>query len=190
MATDDPLKLLEGNPFFELFSAEERREISKFSDKILDFNREEIVVRQGLKDPSLYVLLTGEVKVIRDELPGVSLARLKPGAVFGSIPFLPVTPRPTNIVAGTPVAVMKIDRPMLNSLDPMIVNHFKDQFLKVLFHRVENVNIEMTQFKSGLKCVHSACENINKELDNLDPTPQNIKIISNFAVQQLKGLID
>lgn len=185
----DPYVLISSNPFFVECSEAEKQEVSRHSDKIITFNAEEVVVRQGLKDPSLYVLLSGEVSICRNEFPGTTLARLSTGAIFGAIPFLPVVPRPTTVIAATSCSVFKLDRPLLNILAPATVSHFKDQFLKVFYRRMEDMNTEMAQFKSGLKNIYSACEKVNHGLDQMQPIPQNIKVISNLAVERLKGLI-
>ena len=76
-----------------------------------------VIVRQGERDDTLYLILEGELRV-RLEIVGreTVLARLSAGDFFGDIAFLDRGPRSADVVANTHSLVAKITGPAFDQL--------------------------------------------------------------------------
>jgi len=51
------------------------------------------------------------------------------------------------VIAKTKVTVLKIDGYLLKTLDPSILNKFKDHLLRILIKRLDEMNSAMVTFK-------------------------------------------
>jgi len=71
------------------------------------------VVEEGLPGEALFVILEGEARVTRQ---GRSVARLRPGDVFGEISVLDGGRRTATVVARTPLLVLRLYRRDLTKL--------------------------------------------------------------------------
>lgn len=82
--------------------------------ELREYGDGEYVVRQGALDRSMYLLVSGELDVVRrsgnTELPGIHLT---PGAVFGEIGFVHETRRIADVRARGPVTVLRFDHARL-----------------------------------------------------------------------------
>jgi CRP/FNR family cyclic AMP-dependent transcriptional regulator len=97
---------LSGVPLFSSFS---RRHLHRLADSADDvaFRAGEQIVEQGNLGETLFVLLEGQAKVVRD---GRVRARLVPGDFFGEISVLDGGPRTASVVAETPVSALRVFR--------------------------------------------------------------------------------
>jgi NADH dehydrogenase len=76
------------------------------------FDRGEVIFREGERGDRLYIVLDGEVEVVR-RAPGLGeaqLARLGVGECFGEIALVSDRPRTATVRSRTPVNVMTVDR--------------------------------------------------------------------------------
>jgi CRP-like cAMP-binding protein len=92
------------------------------------------VVEEGLPGEALFVILEGEAQVTRR---GRTLARLRPGDVFGEISVLDGGPRTATVVASTPLLVLRLYRRELTKLlqrEPQIAS----RLLKELARRLRS----------------------------------------------------
>lgn len=118
------LSLMDKLSFFGQFTRDEKAEVAGF---------EHIVVRYELgknhhtgdEDTSLFVLLKGEAEVTKVEAPGVTLARLLPGAVLGEISFISKKPRASTVAATNESMVLKMDQEMMDKVGPAIREKIK-----------------------------------------------------------------
>ena len=60
--------------------------------------------------------------------------------MFGEVPLITGKSRSTNVIAKKKVVVLKMDRYLLKTLDPAILNKFKDHLLKILIGRLDEMN--------------------------------------------------
>lgn len=67
----------------------------------------DVLVRQGDVGDAFYVLGSGQVDVVQDE---ITLHRLDPGEYFGEIALLEDVPRTASVVARTPVRAFRLDQ--------------------------------------------------------------------------------
>jgi len=87
--------------------------------------RGEVVMRQGTYGTALYVILRGEVSVVREvPPPRVTLARLRTGAFFGEMSLITNFPRSATVIAETDLDVLVVPRRQVSELcvaDPNIL---------------------------------------------------------------------
>jgi len=109
------------SPLFENMSDEERSAV--VGQMVLEtFENDEIVIREGDVGSSLYVIVTGEVKVFGKNPRGepVYLAALKEGDFFGEVSVLTGKPRTATISAAVRSELLRLDK---ESLDVVIERH-------------------------------------------------------------------
>ena len=107
----------------------------------------EHIILQGEKDSTIFVLLKGSLAITKDEVLDAELNTLNLGAMFREVPLNTGKSRSTNVIAKKKVVVLKMDSYLLKTLDPAILNKFKDHLLKILIGRLDDMNIVMAAFK-------------------------------------------
>ena len=96
-------------------------------------------------------MLKGTLAITKNEVPDAKLNTLKAGSMFGEVPLITGKSRSTNVIAKNKVVVLKIDGYLLKTLDPAILNKFKDHLIKVLIKRLDEMNSSMAAFKVGFE---------------------------------------
>jgi len=86
--------------------------------KTIEFEPEEIILREGAIGENLYLILEGEVEARRGAFsqPGSWHSRIGRGSVLGEIAFLLHVPRSMTVVARTPCKLIEIDQELFNEL--------------------------------------------------------------------------
>lgn len=97
---------LSGVPLFAGFSKRHLQALADAADDVA-FRPGERIVEQGNPGETLFVLLEGQAKVVRD---GKVRTRLIPGDFFGEISVLDAGPRTASVVAETPVSALRLFR--------------------------------------------------------------------------------
>lgn len=78
--------------------------------EIHDFKKGELLVEQDTVGRDMYLILSGEVEVIRkDDGESRILATLKPGQIFGEIGYIRETERTADVVATKDVSALRFD---------------------------------------------------------------------------------
>jgi len=85
--------------FFKEFTSEEKANVTSFTQNFVLFRGGDLIIKQDSNDPSLYILLYGEVELRKNEQPNVVISTLLPGSIFGTIPALPLSPPNKNVIA-------------------------------------------------------------------------------------------
>jgi CRP-like cAMP-binding protein len=109
------------SPLFENMTDDERAAVVE--QMVLEtFDEDEIVIREGDLGSSLYVIVSGEVKVFGKNPRGmpVYLADLKEGDFFGEVSVLTGKPRTATITAATRSELLRLDR---EKLEVIIATH-------------------------------------------------------------------
>ena len=71
----------------------------------------DVLIRQGADALSLFILVSGEVKVTRERAgDALVLARLGPGAIIGEIGVVLDTPYTSSVIAATDLVVLEIGK--------------------------------------------------------------------------------
>jgi putative nucleotidyltransferase with HDIG domain len=130
--------------FFSSFSANEKRRIAADDACFRSYAPGEMLIRQGSRDRSLYIVLSGTVSVAGPAGDTI-LAVLGAGEIFGEMALLTDSRRAANVIAREPVIVLKMDRGPFERLSVQIREKFKDQIIAKLAARLNMANRELTR---------------------------------------------
>jgi Cyclic nucleotide-binding domain len=105
------------SPLFRDFSVDELVAVIQ-GLKLLTYLPKQIVLREGDRGESLFMLTSGTVKAFRKNAQGkqVALAELSEGAFFGEGSILTGKPRTATVVAWEECELLELDRPTLDSI--------------------------------------------------------------------------
>ncbi|HVT02417.1 MAG TPA: cyclic nucleotide-binding domain-containing protein [Thermoanaerobaculia bacterium] len=140
------------SPLFEHLSEEEREAVVR--EMILEqFDEGDIVITEGEVGSSLYVMVSGEVKVFSRGPKGdnVYLAKLGEGDFFGEVSILTGRPRTATITASQRSELLRLDK---EKLDDIVVKHPRvkeilDAFYKRRASHTVEAMIETLRQKKG-----------------------------------------
>ena len=108
--------LVSSSELFRTFGKGSRRKLlERFRAR--DVQRGHVFVSEGTESDGLYVLLSGEVSVVRD---GQELARLKEGEIFGEMSLLQKTPATATVSATRRTSILRLPR---TDFDALILTH-------------------------------------------------------------------
>ena len=93
-----------------------------------------MIVREGDIDTTFFVLLTGSVRVIKNNRKIVTLPT---GACFGEMGAFTTTPRTAHVIAREPSIVLKLDLKVLERESPDLKLKFYQVFIETLIDRLE-----------------------------------------------------
>ena len=176
------------NLFFNGFTSEEKTEITNFTQNLVQHREGDLIVQQDSNDPSLYILLDGEVELRKNEQPDIIISALLSGSIFGTVLALRISPRNKNVIAIRKNLVLRLDRPMLDRLNPAVINKFNVEFIKVLCRRVAEMNIKVAWERGETMRITSAYGMIKDELDKTPSLSKEVRITSNLMYEQLKNI--
>jgi len=147
-------EVLENSPLFNDMSNYQRRKAILISE-LNEFEAGEKLIEQDTSGRNMYLLLSGEVEVIRHNADeSLHLATLKPGQVFGEIGFIRETLRTADVQASTPVSVLRFDYDKLKKdlkLFPNIIAKLNFNISCILGERLADAVESMSQ-KSDSGC--------------------------------------
>jgi Cyclic nucleotide-binding domain len=105
------------SPLFRDFSVDELVAVIQ-GLKLLTYQTKQIILKEGDRGDSLYMLTSGTVKAFRRNAKGkqVLLAELTEGAFFGEGSILTGKPRTATVVAWEECELLELDRPTLDSI--------------------------------------------------------------------------
>ncbi len=146
MNKDDLLKLMDETPFFREMDSAERESLLTFENHWMQFKPQEKILNEDEVDYGFFVLLEGQVSVVRSKPTEISLAQLVPGSMFGEITMKAKRPRTSSIEADEDVSVFKVDGQLLDQLDPKLIIKIKDQIIDLVISRLDEVNNRLSSF--------------------------------------------
>ena len=188
MDTNKIIEHLNRLVFFNGFTSEEKTEVTNFTQNFVQHREGDLIVQQDSNDPSLYILLDGEVELRNNEQPDIIISALLSGSIFGTVLALRISPRNKNVIAIRKSLVLRLDRPMLDRLNPAVINKFNVEFIKVLFRRVAEMNIKVAWERGEIMRITSAYGMIKDELDKTPSLSKEVRITSNLMYEQLKNI--
>jgi CRP/FNR family cyclic AMP-dependent transcriptional regulator len=121
------LPVLEDVPLFAGLSKRHLQRVANLARPVR-FSENAMIVREGAKGDSFYVILDGEAKVV---LPRKSI-RLKPMSFFGEMSLLDGGPRSATVLALTDTLTMRIARAPFMKLikdEPIIAAHIMSELV-------------------------------------------------------------
>ncbi len=103
-------KVLEGSPLFKNMTNYQRRKAVLISE-LSEFEEGDLLVEQGTFGRDMYLILSGEAEVIRQDGRNQShkLATLSPGTIFGEIGYIRETERTADVKALSKISALRFD---------------------------------------------------------------------------------
>ena len=92
-----------------------------------------MVVTEGEIDDTFYILLSGEVKVVKN---GRKIALIEVGKCFGEMAYIGHQPRVANVLAATDCILLKVSAPLLENATESIQLLFFKNFARTLVQRL------------------------------------------------------
>ncbi len=146
MNNDNLLKLMDNVPFFKEMDSAEREGLLAHKKHWMQFKPQEKILKEDEVDYGFFVLLEGQVSVMRSKPAEVSLAQLVAGSIFGEITMKAKRPRTSSIEADEEVSVFKVDNQLMDVLSPELIIKIKDQIIDLVITRLDEVNNRLSSF--------------------------------------------
>jgi CRP-like cAMP-binding protein len=127
-------------PFFGAFTDVEREQMCVAGATLSRHEPGNIIIEEGALENTLFVLLDGQVSVVKESEGKRTLAVLEPGAIFGEVAFSSEHLRTASIIAIDNVTVFALGRERFEALAPVIRNKILDQILQVLHRRLSHMD--------------------------------------------------
>jgi tetratricopeptide (TPR) repeat protein len=140
----DAYSHLKNIPIFAELAAQDMRELYRACDDV-SFVDQQVIIEQGVPGPGLFVIIQGQVRVLRGDAMGVTeLARLQPGSYVGELSLIDAAPTSARVVADGTVLGLRISRDRFNQY---VLNHetaaFRifQLFARTLAERLRTANL-------------------------------------------------
>ncbi len=137
---------MDETPFFKEMDKVEREVLLAYENHWMQFKLQEKILKEDEVVYGFFVLLEGDVSVMRSKPAEVSLAQLVPGAIFGEITLKAKRPRTSSIEADNDVTVFKVDNQLMDQLSPEMTIKIKDQIIDLVITRLDEVNNRLRSF--------------------------------------------
>ena len=136
-------------PFFSFLDEVERKKLADVAS-LHGFNAGEMIIREGDPGRSVYVVLSGRVKVFSRDYKGneFELAILEKSQFFGEMSFLTGKPRPAYMVACETTTLMELSYTSMKELvqeNPAV----KKVLLEYYSDRVQNLEEKHSEIEAG-----------------------------------------
>lgn len=155
---DDLIETLKKVSFLRSYADRFLKKILELS-KLRRYRSDEIITRQGEYDSWLYVILSGEVRVVRDE---EEIARLDAkGGTFGELAMIDGEARSASVYAAVDhTTCLAIDGAFLERLDRRDRMEFEAVYYRllaeILAHRLRATSSELSRTKQVLEFLNKS----------------------------------
>jgi CRP-like cAMP-binding protein len=154
---NDLIDTLKKIPFLESHEDKFLKQILQLS-KIRRYNPDEVITRQGDYDCWLYVILKGEVKVVRNE---GEMGRLNAqNSVFGELAVIDGKARSASVYAVKDTTCLAIDGSFLDRLEQHDKVEFEAIYYRllsvILAHRLRITSEELSRLKQEHESIRQA----------------------------------
>jgi CRP-like cAMP-binding protein len=146
MDKDKLVKLMGETGFFKEMDSSDRENLLSHKDHWMQFKPQEKILKEDEVDYGFFVLLEGQVSVMRSKPEEVSLAQLVQGSIFGEITMKAKRPRTSSIEADDDVTVFKVDSQLMDQLSLELIIKIKDQIIDLVITRLDEVNNRLSSF--------------------------------------------
>lgn len=99
-------------PLFADLSVRQLRNVARSTNEDR-YEVDDVIVREGGRTETLFVILEGTAKIVRD---GRTIARRAPGEFFGEISMIDERPRIASVIAETPMRCLILHHDELRKL--------------------------------------------------------------------------
>lgn len=147
---------LKNIPFLRSFDERYVKEILN-SSKLRKYEPNEMVIKEGIYDPWIYVIISGEVKVVKKEEEISRMAHI--GDIFGELAAIDGKPRSASVYAVTKATCLATDTSLLREMNPDDQNAFYVIFYRLLSEVLANRLRKTTEELAQCKEKHGLLEN-------------------------------
>jgi len=141
ISEQEKFNAIKGTDFFQGFPDSEIWEILRASTW-QDYNIKDDIILEGDLDDCFYIILEGEVGVLKNEQ---SIRILSVGDCFGEMGYIAKTERTATIKALTETALLKINSTVISQVSLNCQVRFLKVFLRTLIHRLSMTTDKATQ---------------------------------------------
>ena len=154
METDTIKKFILQIPFFKAFTDHELGKLIGREKLFRDSKKGGYIFKEGDPGSSLFVLLFGEIDLVKEGEGGKEtiILKLKTGALFGEVAML--TGNKRNVAAraaSTKVVVMEFTRKLIDKMIPSVQNKFQKQLLLILAKNLDTMNSRYAKLESSIE---------------------------------------
>lgn len=150
MTKQERLKLMQEVPFLKDIDNIELDRMAGCDDYFLYFKEGEYIIHQGESETPVYIILKGKAIVTRNQNPNSELAKMKYGAVFGTVSVTESPLRQTNVIAQNDAVVFKIENELIESFDEETNKKFCKLRKDVLLERLEKLTLVVADLKAEI----------------------------------------
>lgn len=136
-------ELLKSLEFFRPFERKEIEEVIRFG-KFIKYEKSQVIIRQDDTDSTFYVLIHGQVKVVKDKR---RIVDLRAGECFGEMGAFSRSPRSAHVIAKESCLVVKLDLRSIERENPDLREKFYRVFLKTLIERLDHTTALLSDLK-------------------------------------------
>jgi eukaryotic-like serine/threonine-protein kinase len=133
--------LIKSVEFFRGFSRQQVEAVARLGT-FIRYDEGQVMVREGNVDTSFFILLTGAVRVIKNNK---RIADLPKGACFGEMGALTGAPRTAHVLARKRSLVLKLDLKVVERQDKELKLKFYEVFVPTLVERLEQTTSRLSQ---------------------------------------------
>ena len=154
METDAIKKFILQIPFFKAFTDHELNKLVGREKLFRDSKKGGYIFKEGDPGSSLYVLLFGEIDLVKKGEGGTEsiILQLKTGALFGEVAMLTGNKRNLDARASsTKVVVMEFTRQLIDKMIPSVQQKFEKQLLFIIAKNLDTMNMRYAKLESSIK---------------------------------------
>ena len=154
METDAIKKFILQIPFFKAFTDHELTKLVGREKLFKDSKKGGYIFKEGDPGSSLFVLLFGEIDLVKEGEGGKEtiILKLKTGAVFGEVAMLTGNKRNLDARASsTKVVVMEFTRQLIDKMIPSVQNKFQKQLLFIIAKNLDTMNMRYAKLESSIE---------------------------------------
>ncbi|HID57552.1 TPA: cyclic nucleotide-binding domain-containing protein [Candidatus Poribacteria bacterium] len=151
----DIIEVLRSTPIFADLSDRELRKIAQIAYQRV-YNENETIFREGQSSAGLYIIKSGEVRIVKRSSQGkeITLAVLGEGDFFGEVGLLYKLPRTASAIASTRCQLVGFFRPELFDLmdrDPRLAAKVLYQLGRIIAQRLIATNEQYEKLVNRLR---------------------------------------
>ncbi len=130
---EEAISMVDNLSFFDQFSVFEKRRMIAFFTSFRSYKANSEIIREGMTDTSFFILINGEVQVIKGE---AVIVEFSSGEFFGEMAFLINEARTSSVRSKGEVLALRLDPKLTDKLGPEIREKIQDQFIYKLTDRL------------------------------------------------------
>lgn len=169
MKSAKKVALLKSVDFFRTFDRREIEELTRYGT-FIRYEPTQVIVREGDVDTTFFILLSGAVRVIKNNR---KIADLSKGACFGEMGAFTKTARTAHVIARQPCIVLKLDLKVLERQSPPLRLKIYQVFVETLIARLEKTTKRLSEqaVPSLHKSGHASTAEIRVSMTGSAPEP-------------------